>query len=634
MVTVQAQVVSDNDTEDIRLPRLMNPREISLRLTAELGNLGRGEGYAVSDREFRKIKIDEIFGRANGLIGEPLCNIKRAPAGPLFEVSNISCRDLHIAYCHNSDVASGLLKTGKSMILGPESVISYNTVSNGGTDRIAIETPSPKVDRLEMLSDQAFLPQHNSLVQAFYALGEMNVLKINARTFQEIGVPENILTANGLADISFNIIRERGNLFRIKNLAAAAVGLNYRDGSSVEVAQNGISYFTPQVVLTLAKSTIFCFEELLILEERAETDKVDAEAAVENEHTYAGQGTAVQIESSVQENDDLEALEILDEVAEITGRIPEELPDKTADILTLLGQEYGINIIGRAENEERRFNFEFTNPFKIMALNGSDSGCIGIIACVETKQGRETRVFYQSPLAVTFELLPSKNSLPFLPGRAQTKSDRFNLPAEVQKLFAKALSEAKMGELCPPEFLARLMVNNENFGDYQGGKTKFIKSRTILPAYPDEYKLLCTNQTLMRPPSEVKVYSGLGADFSKPMSYEFRSDLYGRVAAYVYPSGDGRLEYIFCCALDLGMKTWIEQIAELKSISNEFAIPICRIEPEEAVTRLLVNKNHFPRKYTDQRQPLVAEHFSAWEYIREISEIQRFYLAKSLSMPG
>ncbi len=127
--------------------------------------------------------------------------------------------------------------------------------------------------------------------------------------------------------------------------------------------------------------------------------------------------------------------------------------------------------------------------------------------------------------------------------------------------------------------------------------------------------------------------AGAAPDYSKPVQqYSFQSPVYGNVRAEVYASADGKLRYTLL--RDDAGRAWFGDISDGTARLTHHGVGQSYVKSHELLTPLWEYPQQLPFGYTGTAHPTNRSYALAWDYIREIPDIQRYYRERNLPIPA
>ena len=273
-------------------------------------------------------------------------------------------------------------------------------------------------------------------------------------------------------------------------------------------------------------------------------------------------------------------------------------------------------------------------------------GRIFTIAKVTVDGQSSHRVFYRSNSQTMFRLLPARNERATgMPGYDKgPEEDTLTLSSEIQAALserARSLDRRSLDTLDSKE-LDGIIPINRNRNDYQNyERSSDYVGRTV------------SQRTILQD-REVSLRDGYGRHFAEPEDMHIRyrnnqpnyetpirtyqvdppSPVYGNVTAYVYPSHNDRLEYTLL--RDQSGKVWFGDIGYRVTPLSPHGLRRDAIDSEGLTMPLWEYEDGIPRGYggrNERPRGRRGEYSSAWNYIREIPEIQRWYRENNLPIP-
>ena len=110
--------------------------------------------------------------------------------------------------------------------------------------------------------------------------------------------------------------------------------------------------------------------------------------------------------------------------------------------------------------------------------------------------------------------------------------------------------------------------------------------------------------------------------------------MYGEVTAYVYPSNNARLEYTLF--KDESNKVWFGDVGDKQAPLSPHGLRRDAIDTGDELTMPLWEyEQQIPQGYNvgSERRGPGKQYSSAWGYIREMPEIQRWYRENNIRIP-
>ena len=270
---------------------------------------------------------------------------------------------------------------------------------------------------------------------------------------------------------------------------------------------------------------------------------------------------------------------------------------------------------------------------KIGKFFQDEKGRILTIAQV-TVDGKSThRVFYRSLSQSVFRVLPAINGRHYDKGIGE---NALTLPPEVQAALserARSLNRSSLDTLDPRELDGIIPVDNyKNYLRSNDHVSHAIEQNTILKRkikrdIPDNDGRYFAN------PRNIRIeHEGNRPNYERhTSSYRLTSSVYGEVTAYVYPSNNGRLEYTLL--KDENNKVWFGDVGNRQTSLSPHGLRSDAIDPGRELTMPLWEyEQQIPQGYNVDREKR-GRYSSAWNYIREMPEIQRWYHENNMQIP-
>lgn len=268
-------------------------------------------------------------------------------------------------------------------------------------------------------------------------------------------------------------------------------------------------------------------------------------------------------------------------------------------------------------------------------------GRVFTIAEVDVRGESKYRVFYRSGSQGTFRLLPARNKEINIPG--YDKGDNENMltaSPELQALLSKKMAGTDIEKLpvINPENLEGILPVNRNMDDWMDYKksedyvsSKHFQTDKILNSNTDRSLSDTVDRSILHPKNVSIKNPNQRPDYNKlKTSYTFQSTLYGKVQAYVYKSKDGSMEYTL---FKTGNRVWFGDVGYANTPITSHGLRKKTIDAEELTTPLWEYRDFIPEDYVGGPHSSQDNYHSAWKYIREMPDIQRWYRENNMRIP-
>ena len=250
------------------------------------------------------------------------------------------------------------------------------------------------------------------------------------------------------------------------------------------------------------------------------------------------------------------------------------------------------------------------------------------------------QLFYRSNSQAVFRMMPARNKGLAYPGYDKGIGEHtLTVPPTLQAALTKKLN-AQNPQTMPvmkTEDLDGVIPVNRSLEDYKAYRKssqyvdeRFVQTNPILR--PTPRTLSDGYGREISPPKNITINKPeLKPDYRRPsQSYEINSPLYGKVQAYVYKSKDGTMEYTLL--RDQKNRVWFGDIGKANTSLTPHGLRTQAIDAEELMTPLWEYFDGIPKGYFNG-EVKGKSYGSAWNYIREIPEIQRWYRENGIAIP-
>lgn len=296
-------------------------------------------------------------------------------------------------------------------------------------------------------------------------------------------------------------------------------------------------------------------------------------------------------------------------------------------------------VIGRNKKGEV-LEMQVSSPVLLTEKHGTRRAIIGKVINTATKQ-KSYRVFYTSQSGGIFRLLPAINQIDVLAGFEKAIGE-FALPVspQLQKIFSEQFTASNPGKALSQDLLQSLVFHNRGVDDEQVYQ---VESQLNI-SFTTEVKHLVP-QDLTRPhkngsrsyadPSKLILAEEDMPDFTQPALFQYPSysQFSGELTAFVYLSKDKNLQYTIMQERKTG-RIWVAQVNDPHAAVSEFGIPTVAIDAHELTMPLWEYLIHTPLNFVGNPHPLDDATVSAWNYVKEIPLIKKWYQDNRLPMPN
>lgn len=268
------------------------------------------------------------------------------------------------------------------------------------------------------------------------------------------------------------------------------------------------------------------------------------------------------------------------------------------------------------------------------------SGRLYTVVEVEVKGKKAYYVYYRSNSQTVFRLLPAMNKGIDKPqiDKARSESLLTALPELQAYLSNRAIASEvnSMSTVNPLELEGIFRVNrtadewlaytrSPDFVDDQLVKV----DRIVTDATRTERNAV--HQTFPKP-EDVRIPILKQPDFKvEQRSYEIVSPVYGKVKAHVYRSRDGSIEYTLM--QDSENRIWFADVGYSSTHLTPQGLRGRAIDSNDLTMPLWEYHAQIPASYGSARNPHNSEYGSAWNYIRNMPDVRRWYLERGMEIP-